>query len=119
MTPRTLPSQTEAEFQSTVVALLHSLGWRHLHVRRTIGRGRKWVTSTNLAGWPDIYAWHEGQRRQVALELKSERGSTTPEQVAVLASLAAAGVETMVARPSDFETLVALLRGPAGRTEDP
>lgn len=112
MTPRSIPAPpiTETEWQQVAVALLHSLGWRHLHVRRTIGRGKKWVTSTNVVGWPDLYAWHEGQRRQVAIELKSERGATSPEQVAVLASLAAAGVETMVARPSDFDALVAFLR---------
>src|SRR5690606_29558723 len=91
---------TEAEFQAQVVELATITGWRHLHVRRTVGRGRKWTTSTNLAGWPDLLLWKPG--RVVAAELKSAKGKTTAEQEDVLASLAAAGIETHVWRPSDF-----------------
>jgi hypothetical protein len=109
VTPRVVPSPpiTEAEFQAQVVELAAICGWSHLHVRRTIGRGRKWTTSTNLAGWPDLLLWRPG--RVVAAELKAEHGKTTPEQVAVLASLAAAGVETHVWRPSDFEAIASTL----------
>lgn len=99
---------TEAEFQSTVVELLVALGYRHLHVRRTLGRGRKWTTSTNLAGWPDLLAWRPG--RCVAIELKSESGQATPEQVEVLASLREAGIESRVVRPSGWDELVGWLR---------
>lgn len=99
---------TEAEFQSTVVELLGALGYQHLHVRRTVGRGRRWTTSTNLIGWPDLLAWRPG--RIVAIELKSEGGKPTAEQVAVLGSLSAAGVEGRVVRPSDWDGLVEWLR---------
>jgi hypothetical protein len=98
---------TEAEFQEQVAQLAGIAGWQHLHVRRTIGRGRKWTTSTNLAGWPDLLLWKPG--RVVAAELKSDKGKTTPEQDAVLASLAAAGVETFVWRPSDWDEIAAVL----------
>lgn len=70
---------SETDFQEQVVSLMGLLGWHHLHVRRTIGRGRKWVTSTNLAGWPDLLAWSPRRRRVLAAELKSERGQATPE----------------------------------------
>lgn len=99
---------SESDFQQTVVELLGTLGYRHLHVRRTIGRGRKWVTSTNLVGWPDLLAWCPG--RVVAIELKSESGKATPEQLDVLATLAAAGIECRVIRPSDWGSLVEWLR---------
>ena len=92
----------EADWQSQVIDLAHIYGWHHLHVRRSIGKGRRWTTSTNVTGWPDLFFWHEGQRRTIAAELKSETGRTTPEQLAVLASLCAAGVETFVWRPSDL-----------------
>lgn len=43
---------TEADWQGQVIDLAHAYQWRHLHVRRTIGKGKKWVTATNVAGWP-------------------------------------------------------------------
>lgn len=102
-------SISEATWQEQVIEVAHLYGWSHLHVRRTIGRGRKWVTATNLAGWPDLFMWHPVARRRVAAELKSEGGSTTPEQDAVLASLGAAGVEIYVWRPSDLPAVQAAL----------
>jgi hypothetical protein len=102
---------TEEDFQAQVVAAAHLFGWHHLHVRRTIGRGKKWVTATNVKGWPDLFLWHEKWERAVAAELKSERGVASPEQLECLASLAAAGIETYVWRPSDWDALEAVLRG--------
>lgn len=98
---------TEAEFQAQVVQLATITGWRHLHVRRTIGRGRKWTTSTNLAGWPDLLLWRPG--RVIAAELKADGGKVTDEQVDVLGSLAEAGVECHVWYPADFDVIAATL----------
>lgn len=103
----------EADFQQQVIELLHVYGWRHLHVRRSIGRGgggRKWQTTTNVKGWPDLFCWHEGQQRTLAAELKSETGKATDEQLEVLASLRAAGVEVHVWHPADLDRLPAILR---------
>lgn len=94
---------SEAEFQQQVIDLAHAYGWHHLHVRRSIGKGRKWVTSTNVVGWPDLFMWHPYQRRTIAVELKSETGVVSPEQKAVLASLEAAGVWVDVWRPGDLD----------------
>lgn len=94
---------TETEWQSQVIQLAHTLGWRHLHVRRSIGKGRKWVTTTNVIGWPDLLCWNEKQQRVIAVELKSESGEPTPEQIEVLGQLARSGIETYVWRPSDLE----------------
>ena len=104
---------TEADFQRQVVELLGILGWEHLHVRKSIGRRggeAGWQTTTNLKGWPDILAWSPKQRRVIAAELKSEKGRVSPEQVAVLASLEAAGVETFVWRPADLPVIQSVLR---------
>lgn len=106
---------SETEFQAQVIDAAHLFGWQHLHVRRSIGKGKQWVTSTNRSGWPDLLLWRPGSPL-VALELKAEKGRATPDQLQVLAELEATGVvRTMVARPSDFDAVLELLRGsPAG-----
>lgn len=96
------------EWQQQVVELCHALGYDHLHVRRTIGKGRRWVTATNLIGWPDLLAFGPGGF--VGLELKVGVDKATPEQLAVLAKLAVAGARTMVAYPHHLEEVQALLR---------
>lgn len=88
--------------------LMHSLGWNHLHVRRTIGRGKQWVTATNRSGFPDLFAWHP-RHGFAAVELKVGADKATPEQTQVLAELAAAGAATMVAYPHDLPALQSLL----------
>lgn len=104
---------TEAEWQAMVVDLAKLLGWRHLHVRRSIGKGRQWATTTNVDGWPDLLLWNvrRPERGLVALELKSENGKPTDAQLQVLAELEAAGVRTMIARPADLPAVQALLGG--------
>lgn len=87
---------------------MHQLGWSHLHVRRTIGKGKKWVTSTNRKGWPDLWAWHS-RHGFVGIELKVGLDQPTPEQIEVLAELAAAGAKVLVARPHDLDLVLALL----------
>jgi len=61
-----------------------------------------------VVGWVDLLLW--SSRGFVALELKVGRNKPTPEQVAVLASLEAAGARTMVAYPSDLDAVASLLR---------
>lgn len=104
---------TETEWQAMVIDLAKLLGWRHLHVRRSIGKSRSWVTATNVDGWPDLLLWNvrRPERGLVALELKSESGKPTAEQVQVLAELEAAGVRTMIARPSQLAEVQQLLGG--------
>jgi hypothetical protein len=104
------PALTEEEFQQQVVQAAHLLGWQHLHVRRTIGRGRKWTTSTNVKGWPDLFLWHP-KRGFLALELKVRPNKATPEQVDVLTSLAAAGAAIAVVYPEHWSIVQDLLCG--------
>lgn len=105
---------THAELQDTVVKALGWLGWEHLHVRRSIGKGRKWTTATSKVGWPDLFCWHPHHRRLFAIELKVPPDRLTHEQYAILVSLDAAGVETAVIEPDDLGELGQLLdpRGP-------
>lgn len=108
MTAAQLVRLTEAEWQEQVIDLARVLGWRHMHVRRSIGKGRRWTTATNVDGWPDLLLWAPG-RGFVALELKVAPNRATVEQVVVLASLEAAGARTMVAYPDDLNGVRALL----------
>ena len=106
---------SEAEWQGQVIELAGYYRWRHLHVRRSIGKGRRWVTATNVVGWPDLLLWNETQGRLIAAELKSEAGQPTPEQLEVLGSLARTGlVECYVWRPSNLDVVMQVLRPPRG-----
>jgi hypothetical protein len=96
------------EWQAQVVDLMHHLGYTHLHVRRTIGKAGRWTTSTNLKGFPDLLGWAPS-RGFVAIELKIKPDKATPEQLEVLASLAAAGARTMVAYPDQLDEVLVLL----------
>lgn len=99
---------TEAEHQAQVIELAHLLGWHHLHVRRSIGKGRTWVTATNVIGWPDLVLFRpadDGQQHLIFAELKSERGKLTPEQEQVLDDLRRSGCEVHVWRPSDMDAI--------------
>lgn len=106
---------SHVQWQQQCVDLAHTLGYSHLHVRRTVGRGKKWVTATNRIGWPDLLCFGPGGRGFVGLELKVGRDKATSEQLEVLAELEAAGARTMVAWPSDLDAVVALLTVPRNR----
>lgn len=106
---------TEAEWQRTVIDTAKLYGWRCMHVRRSIGKrggARGWQTTTSIDGWPDLLLWNvkRPERGLIALELKSDSGTATDEQLRVLAELQAAGVRTMLARPSDFDAVHEMLR---------
>lgn len=105
------PPVSEAHFQEQVTQLARLLHWRWLHVRRSIGKGNRWQTTTNVVGWPDLLLWHETQHRTLAVELKSATGTATPEQIDTLASLEQAGVETHIWRPTDWPLIEATLKG--------
>lgn len=98
------------EWQQQVIDLAHLLGWQHLHVRRTVGRGRQWTTATNVLGWPDLWLWHP-KHGFAAIELKVGRDRAKPEQVEVLRSLERAGAKVLVAYPTDLDDVQALLSG--------
>lgn len=97
---------THVEFQEQVTEAAAALGWRWLHVRRTIGRGKKWTTSTNVKGWPDLLLWHPRRGGFLALELKVWPDKAKPDQVEVLTSLACAGMTAAVVYPEDWDAVI-------------
>jgi hypothetical protein len=94
------------EFQPIVVDLAHLYGWRAMHVRRSIGKGSRWTTATSIKGWPDLFLYHPGKRRNYAVELKSETGELSPEQAIVLEELENSGVPADLWMPQDLDTQV-------------
>lgn len=104
----TLPT-THEQWQSQVVQLAHTLGWSHLHVRRSIGKGKKWVTTTNVKGWPDLLLWNPGRGGIIAVELKVKPDKPSEEQLAVLAELESAGIRTHIWYPDDLDAALKAL----------
>lgn len=98
MSPR--KSMTEAQLQDAVLALAHTLGWEHMHVRRSIGKHGRWVTATNVP-WPDLTLWHPARGFMVR-ELKV-RNVFQPGQREVLEQLQRAGVDAAVWTPKDWD----------------
>lgn len=106
------PKVDEATWQAQFIEMAHLLSWQHLHVRRSIGKGKRWVTATNLDGWPDltlIRPTPDYDGEIIFVELKSETGKVTDEQLAVHDMLRRAGHDVYVWRPSDLEAAQARL----------
>lgn len=99
----------EATFQAQVVELAGICGWRHLHVRRSIGKGQRWTTATNIKGWPDLMLMRPPDELVFA-ELKVPPHGTTPEQDEVLAFLGGFTIaRTVVWTPDDWDDIQATL----------
>jgi hypothetical protein len=101
----------ERDLQAQIIELAEEwLGWEVVHFRqaRTVKGWRTPVTGKLGKGWPDLILVRGP--RIIAAELKSSKGKVTDEQSHVLAVLGLAGVETYVWRPSDWDTIVEVLR---------
>jgi hypothetical protein len=108
----------EAEFQGLVLELARTLGWRHLHVRRSIGKGRQWVTATNVP-WPDLTLWRPAPHAGFLVrELKVPPVKFQPGQLEVLEELASSGIDAGWWVPDDLDNgiiLASLRRAPTVR----
>lgn len=110
---------TEQAWQQQVIQLAETLGWRTMHVRRSVVRQGQWATATSVSGWPDLVLWHETQQRVLYAELKTDKGRVRRDQDLILMSLARAGAEALVWRPRDLAEVTRILQGarlPASRT---
>jgi len=103
---------SEKDFQAQIVKQAQIAGWRVFHVgdsRKMVKRGNaKFMVGDALAkGFPDLLLVKPPCI--LVIEVKRELGKTTPEQDEWLADFDACGIVTGVARPSDWEAIVALL----------
>jgi hypothetical protein len=95
--------QTEASFQAAVTELAHICGYAVCHVRRTIGKHRRWTTGTSIVGWPDLMIYGHG--RFFMAEIKTLDGKVTETQSQVHADLRAAGIDVHVWTPADWDAI--------------
>ena len=56
----------------------------------------------NGRGWPDLVGFHPATGTSVAIECKSATGRVNSEPTRWLQTMAACGVHTVVARPSNY-----------------
>lgn len=91
--------QTERQFMAQVVRLAEMLGWRTYHV---------FDSRRSAAGFPDLVLVR--RPRCLFVEVKSQRGHLTPDQIAWLRDLDACGLETYCWRPSDWRQIESILR---------
>ena len=86
---------TEAELQSAIVEMANWLGFKlayHTH-----------DSTHSAAGFPDLVLVSTRARRVLFVEVKSEKGKLSDDQVRWYAGLNAAGAEVFVWRPSDWK----------------
>ena len=108
-----VPDLSEAGFQQQITELAALLGWRCLHVRKSIGRrrgGPAWQTTTSVNGWVDLLCWRPRTGQLFAAELKSQNGKLTDEQRQVLAELNACGIPAFCWRPADWDEVQRILK---------
>lgn len=106
------PDVSEAAWQATVVEALRLFGWRFVHFRPAQDRRGRWSTPLQGdAGFPDLIAVRDGW--MLALELKADKGRTSPDQRAWIADLFhVPGVLAAVVRPRDWRWLETAMRRP-------
>jgi hypothetical protein len=103
---------TEHDLQRLVTDAASVLGWHWVHFRpaQTAHGWRTPVQGPLGEGWPDLFLARPRDGRLLAVELKSDKGTVTADQLAVHAVLIAAGLDVRVVRPADVDTLLEDLR---------
>ncbi len=109
--PRGCAHVSEAPYQAQIIQLAEQLGYRVMHVRRSVaGLGKKnqrWQTATSVKGWPDLTLWRPG--RFLLVEVKGHDGRLEPEQEHVLDGMLAAGIDVLVTWPWELQDLAGML----------
>ena len=94
---------TERALLDAVIAIAKGNKWLVYHALPSMNRRGAWATHfRGHNGFPDLILSHPGGDL-VIVELKSEIGRTTNDQVRWLNSFAAAGIETHVWRPAQLK----------------
>jgi hypothetical protein len=105
----------ERQWQAQVEAVARFGGWLYYHAPDNmprVGRSGATYVQATRRGFPDLVLVKAG--RLLVVELKTETGACTDEQLTWLDELFAAGVEVNVWRPRDrAEVEAVLLRGAA------
>ena len=93
---------SEREFMAQVRKVAKAHGWMSYHTHNS---------RRSDEGFPDLVLAHGGIGRLIFWELKREDGEETPAQRVWIATLTACGQDASIKRPSDWQQIVATLRG--------
>ena len=96
-------TELEKDFQERVCHLARLYGWKIYSVPDS--------RRVSLSGYPDLTMWHVGQGRLAFAELKREKGKVSESQKIVLSELSTLGVEVYLWRPSDWDSILEILKG--------
>ena len=103
---------TEAQFQSAVIDLAVTLGWRVHHARTVQNAAGRYMTAIQgHPGFPDLVLAHR-QHGVLYAELKSTQGRLSEHQKQWRALLEPTG-RYRLWRPDDWNTITATLTGTA------
>ena len=108
------PKISEANFKDMVISIAKRYGWLvHHDLPAQNSRGR-WMTNVQGdAGFPDLFMVHPFQGgRPLVIELKAEKGKTTPGQKIWLNACEMAGCHAAIWKPSDMEYILYTLSNP-------
>lgn len=94
-------SVLERDFQAQVLELLKLNRWVSYHTHDS---------RRSTAGFPDIVALHPASGDRLVMELKTEKGRATPEQLQWLAHFEACGIEAQLYRPSMIDDIIKRVR---------
>lgn len=106
-----MTAMTEDDMQLGIEGALTAGGWWFHHDVPSTRLGFIATHHRGASGWPDIVAIHPERRRLIVLELKSEKGRTTPLQDIWLEAFTQAGVDARIVRPEDYDALIDELVG--------
>ncbi|WP_461634486.1 VRR-NUC domain-containing protein [Glutamicibacter soli] len=85
---------SEATFQSQVIQLAKQLGFKQIY--------HVYDSRRSEPGFPDLVMVNARTRRTLFIELKTQKGRISPEQVTWIDALRVSGQTAMVWRPSDW-----------------
>jgi hypothetical protein len=103
---------TEEDFQVEVIQTAHASGWKAAHFRPALtARGFRTPVTGDGAGFPDLVLVHP-RHGVIFVELKTERGTISAEQLAWQHRLQVAGARAYIWRPHDLrDSVIIALRG--------
>lgn len=96
-------AMTEDQLLAAVTDAATLYGWRWYHVRRSDK-----ALTMGAPGFPDLIL--SRGTAMLAIELKTERGRLTVDQAEWLGAFGRAGVEYLVVRPRNLDTVLTWLR---------
>jgi len=92
---------TERDLREQVRDLCKLFGWKMYF---------SWTSIHSPRGFPDLVLANPEQKRVIFAELKSDKGTVTPQQQEWLDTLEACGQEVYVWKPGDIEGIAEILR---------